>query len=143
MLNPWGEPPPDGSPYGGTAPSPTPRRVSRGQPATVSIATKAASGYKPQNLLITGPRMRARLAMTGPWFLSIVRDRRIAFREALNQDLPPLPWRWRQQNPNSAVGLQAPSGPHAMPSSLGLRPRMQVTLAQERAKLNAPGVKPE
>jgi hypothetical protein len=85
MLNPWGEPPPDGSPYGGTAPSPTPRRASRGQPATVSIATKAASGYKPQNLLITGPRMRAGLAMTGPWFLSIVRDRRIAFREALKR----------------------------------------------------------
>jgi hypothetical protein len=82
--------------------------------------------------------------MTGPWFLSIVRDRRIAFREALNQDLPPLPWRWRQQNPNSAVGLQAPLGP-ACHRRLrwACAPRMQVTLAQERAKRNAPGVKPE
>jgi hypothetical protein len=88
--------------------------------------------------------MRTGLAMTGPWFLSIVRDRRIAFREALNQDLPPLPWRWRQQNPNSAVGLQDP--PLArMPRRLrwACAPRMQLTLAQECAKRNAPGVKRE
>lgn len=105
LPNPWGEPPPDGSPYGGC--------IHRDK-CRFWLQTVNPSQHGLRDERYFPPHLSSRL---------IVHDEERAFREALNQDLPPLPWRWRQQNPNSASrASRPPSDPHATPSSLGLRP---------------------
>jgi hypothetical protein len=86
---PWGEPPPDDSPYGATA-----------------LFTDAAP-TKPRTPGACIQRDKSRFWLQTAKLIDTARSAG-GFREALTQNLPLLPWRWRQRNPNSTVGLQDP-----------------------------------